>query len=548
MSARLLLLVAFLAAPTLGTADGPSVSTRPGLVPGPHPVGYRNEVLLDDARAYRTAFDGGATYGGDDGAARPVLLQLWYPAADEAADAAPMPTADYFRIDAGEETAAWAGGLAAHAKDVAAELLLGAPVDALDGAAREVFDGWLAGSTACRRGAAPADGPFPLVVWHSGAGSSYEENALLAEHLASRGYVVAGSAYVDEDGSGYGVDGGETSVDDLELLARHVGALPFVDGARVAFAGHSLGAQACLRAACREAPVADALVLLDSTLDDYGLTTPTFGPILPLVRGATDRIDVPMLVAAGPQAGFVLIDRLARADRTYLQVPGLGHDEFTAQGVTRLVLLARLDALEPDPARAAEVARADPVAARHAELVDAVRCFLDATLGGAGEEFDALAERLVARPLGGDALSAERAPPGTTAPPPYDPSSGRPPTPRQLRPLLAAAGVDGVRAALLGARDASPPAPILSGGMFAAGWLIDLVDAGRADEARALRSAYEEAGVRPLGTLRFLARLAGLVGRPERQRAVLDAAAEIAPDDPEILAALEQLGAPVRDG
>jgi hypothetical protein len=44
----------------------------------PHAAGFRSSWTLDWGRRYRTAFDGGATYGRES-APRPVLVELWYP-------------------------------------------------------------------------------------------------------------------------------------------------------------------------------------------------------------------------------------------------------------------------------------------------------------------------------------------------------------------------------------------------------------------------------------------------------------------------------------
>src|SRR5688572_14344244 len=93
---------------------------------GPHPVGFEQRWAFDARRAYRTAFDDGATY---DGAARPILVSLWYPAARSAA--ALMPRADYLPIDGDARTAALATVLARHERDALARAVFGAPEAAL---------------------------------------------------------------------------------------------------------------------------------------------------------------------------------------------------------------------------------------------------------------------------------------------------------------------------------------------------------------------------------------------------------------------------------
>ena len=57
------------------------------------------------------------------------------------------------------------------------------------------FDAFLATPTACTRDAPVHGADHPLVLYHSGAGSSFEDDAVLCEFLASHGYVVIGSAF-----------------------------------------------------------------------------------------------------------------------------------------------------------------------------------------------------------------------------------------------------------------------------------------------------------------------------------------------------------------
>lgn len=47
-----------------------------------HRIGFRSSWELDPARTYRTQFDDGVTYGREK-SPRPVLVNLWYPAASD---------------------------------------------------------------------------------------------------------------------------------------------------------------------------------------------------------------------------------------------------------------------------------------------------------------------------------------------------------------------------------------------------------------------------------------------------------------------------------
>ena len=51
------------------------------LEPGPHSVGFRSAWAFDPARTYDTTFSDGARYSVERRAPRPILMNVWYPAA-----------------------------------------------------------------------------------------------------------------------------------------------------------------------------------------------------------------------------------------------------------------------------------------------------------------------------------------------------------------------------------------------------------------------------------------------------------------------------------
>jgi pimeloyl-ACP methyl ester carboxylesterase len=170
--------------------------------------------------------------------------------------------------------AALASALAAHARAIFVEQVLGVPEAELDDARRARLAALLAAPTACRAGAEPAaslagppsrtEAPFPLVLHHSGANSSFEDDAAWCAWLASHGYVVVASAFLAADGDDLGIDARGGSAGDARFLARWARAQG-LGGGKLGLVGHSAGAQAWLRFAAEAESSADALVLLDST-------------------------------------------------------------------------------------------------------------------------------------------------------------------------------------------------------------------------------------------------------------------------------------------
>src|SRR5262249_36635006 len=142
----------------------------------------------DASRKYQMTFADGQRYG-DGTAPRPILVNLWYPAVEgEGDDADRMPHGDYLELTAKDERLArFAAALAVYERNTIATEVLGAGERGLPEPRRRQLEELLATRTACVRDAAPGDQRFPLVIYHAGYGSSFEDNAVLCEYLASHG-------------------------------------------------------------------------------------------------------------------------------------------------------------------------------------------------------------------------------------------------------------------------------------------------------------------------------------------------------------------------
>ncbi|QDU69573.1 hypothetical protein [Engelhardtia mirabilis] len=486
-----------------------------------HAVGFHSSWVLDEGRRYRYPGDSGAVYGGPHGAPRPVLVNEWYPATGTDPERA-MVHGDYFAIEsAGERIAPFAQALAEYAREIAREEVGAQTFEAALNTPARVF-----------RDAEPATGPFPVVLYHSGAGSSFEDNAAFCARLASRGYVVLGSAFCRADGSDLGIDGGDGSGDDLELLTRHAASLPHADAGHLALAGHSAGAQAVLRHACKPSSRVDALVLLDTTVDYYGLDMPLHARLVDEVLAAADDLALPLFAAASSEASFQLCDRLDRCRRIYWTVPALGHNEYIAQG---------LQALTADDSEHATAVRA-----AHTRLVDDAVAFLDAELRGEGGALARAISAGRASTIGGPAPHVELAEVGVAAPAPYDPQSPNPPTPRQLPHLLRERGPALTGEVLV--RFAGRGCPWEESNMVLGSLLWELVETeGRVGEARDLLARIETFRPRVTSLFTFLADFAELVGRRADARRAVAVHSALAPDDEALRSRLADLSDPASD-
>ncbi len=368
------------------------------LRPGPHAVGYRVEWIRDPARAW-----------GDSAAPRPIQVSLWYPAAMRAG-APRMRLRDYAHLLGAPEGRALRTDAERRAAERRALAVPGPP-----GTPGARYDTLMALEALAGHAAPAAPGRFPAVVL--GMGWSYESplaQVVLAEYLASRGYLVAAATLAGTRSPLVTVGAAdlETEVRDLEQVLARVRGLPGADAGRSALVGFDLGGMAATLLAMRR-PETDAVVSLDSGILSNRLMRDLMRPS-PFYR--LDRLRMPLLhatrtreenLARGLGEDRAVFDSAA-GPRWLLRVRGMRHADFAIHGMVEGVLPAFWGPVQGAPHRG------------HAATLRLVAAFLDAHVKG-----DAEARALLGRDPAewappGAALALERTGPaastGTSAP------------------------------------------------------------------------------------------------------------------------------------
>jgi hypothetical protein len=368
---RTLLAALFLAASAC--AQDPLLWGR--LEPGPYSVGFHSSIALDGSRKY------------DGRRGRPILLDVWYPAVHSAETG--LAYAQYLRIPKDGAHPWFQERLESYIRDVVRDDLFHTKAEAsLDTEGRAGLARLLTARTTAHLDAAPVAGRFPVVLYHSGAGGSFEDNSVLFEYLASNGYVVVSSAFQSPfpELIGNNIGGIERSGPDLDFIAAQVRGWPYADAAKLAAMGHSAGAQnMMLWIGSRNCP-ARALVSLDTTMEyDENLA------LHKLMRDAMakrtgPRIPVILFAQADRNPGFRAFDRYLRDAPHYeARVAGVSHDGFVMHGYLGRALLRTPDA--------------ESVRRSYEELCRTIRVFLDATLKGDGAAAQTLEREVPGSPI-----------------------------------------------------------------------------------------------------------------------------------------------------
>lgn len=206
--------------------------------------------------------------------------------------------------------------------------------DFVFGKSDSLFKRFLSLPSAAFVDAVPAPGRFPLVLYSAGYNNRSHDNSVLAEYLASRGYVVATVPQVGTRSTrlilGINPIDLETQSRDLEFAMTILNELPYVDASRLATVGYSMGGVVALQIASRN-PNVDAVIGLDPSYraarfvplvlaSSYFSPRALRAPILSLQSGNAAE--------AGAQDSTVL-DSLRFADRYVGQVGKAMHGDFS---------------------------------------------------------------------------------------------------------------------------------------------------------------------------------------------------------------------------
>ncbi len=389
---------------------------------GSHEVGFRTLFLYDRSRTWQPT----RTYDGafsPDLAGRPIQVNVWYPAL-AASSTRQMTFADYVDQTAPDTFGKFNEIMRQRNRD-----------DATGSVPRAEIPALLSAGMSARRDAPSAPGRFPVVLYFGGLNAQINANVILAEYLASYGYVVAGISLIgssgDQPSQSRTADDLEASVRDMEFAWSVLQDAPDVDRATLAVMGHSVGAMEAILLGMRNANIS-AVIGLDGTYGFPGLST-----VLTHAGGyAPDKMRSAFLDlrrAQGAQGNdpldFTVVESFRHSDRTLITMEKIHHSDFTSFATLGAQFHVPLPTDYPLNGWNRETGRDG-----YERACRIVRAFLDANLRSKSEAITAMDRE--AMPGNGLNLRHE-----TAIPPP--------PSPSEAAALAGAQGLDAAKRAFV---------------------------------------------------------------------------------------------------
>lgn len=291
---------------------------------GEEKVGYKSSWTVDYSRVLIHDVD---TLN------RPILVNVWYPAKKN--NDKSMVYRNYFDI---EPNHIIFKNIAEKYKNYNLSILsyelLGKERSDFNEIEEKAFQNFLNKKISVKRNAEFKNGKFPLIIYHQGLGASFEDNAVLAQFLASNGYIVIGSSFFKKNARSLGIDGNEQSIKDIHFLINYASKLENVDVSNIALIGHSAGAQASMLAKANTNNLIKAVVSIETTQETFGLSDTRWDNFTKPILEKLSNINGSILAFTDHKAVFQLYDLMISSDRYYITFPeSLNHNEYISQGI-----------------------------------------------------------------------------------------------------------------------------------------------------------------------------------------------------------------------
>jgi pimeloyl-ACP methyl ester carboxylesterase len=253
-----------------------------------------------------------------------VQINVWYPAAPDQS-ARRMRFGDYVDQTAPEDFAELNSIMEQRDREDAAGSVPSAEIPLLRSAEMNAY-----------QDAPAAKGSFPVVLYFAGLNAPINSNAILAEYLASHGYIVASISLLgpsdEQTFQSRTSDDLESSVRDMEFVWSILQSEPDIDKARLAVIGHSVGAIEAVILGLRNADVS-AVIALDGTFGFQGLSgvlTHSYGYAPEKMRAAFLDLRRAQGAQGNEPLDLSVVDSFRHSDRTLISIEKMHHSDFTS--------------------------------------------------------------------------------------------------------------------------------------------------------------------------------------------------------------------------
>lgn len=305
---------------------------------GKFSVGHRQLIAKDSARMYNYNLGDTTLPVNQDG--RPILMNIYYPAT-KSKGGKEIHIADLWSFKGNTQMDFFLQRFKDYEREMSKKYAIDENIKPLDytgdtttylSTLNQLFEQYSSTNLHSKDGLEPLSQDLPVVVYHQGLGGTFDENIQLVELLASHGFLVITSSFVNSDAAwSLGVGDTDASIGDIDFIIDYVQS-SLSSSKKIFLMGHSFGANSIFNYPAVGKYKVSGIIPLDS---DYGYSYyyHMSEKQKPNLKNQGNYIGLPIFAAGRSDAHFRMIDLLDQSHRTFLKIDEYKHNDFCAQTI-----------------------------------------------------------------------------------------------------------------------------------------------------------------------------------------------------------------------
>lgn len=305
---------------------------------GKFSVGHRHLMTMDSARVYD--YNLGDTTLPINQNGRPILMNIYYPTKKSKGGEA-IQIADLWAFTGNTQMDFFFRRFKDYEREMSKKYAIDENIEQRDftgdtttylSTLNQLFEQYSSTNLHSKDGLEPLSQDLPVVIYHQGLGGTFDENIQLVELLASHGFLVITSSFVNSAGAwSLGVGDTDASIADIDFIIKYVQS-NLSKNNHIFLMGHSFGANTIFNYPAVGKYKLSGIIPLDS---DYGYSFYYHMPEKqkPNLEKQGNYIGLPIFAAGRSDAHFRMIDLLDQSHRTFLKIDDYKHNDFCAQTI-----------------------------------------------------------------------------------------------------------------------------------------------------------------------------------------------------------------------
>ena len=497
---------------------------------GKYAIGFKSFWLIDHSRSFIYK---------NSRSSRPLLVNVWYPSINDKTKNR-MTNADYLKIPKSGEIASELPEDYKHYNlEILAYQLFGKSLGKFSPKEKILLDEFLQLEHPIKRNSKAIKSKFPLIIYHQGFEASFEDNSVLAYFLASHGYVVVGSSFFGD--KSLSVDVKFQSLEDIKFLKNYASKHLNIDTTKIAFIGHSGGAQASILAKSNTDNTIKAVIALETTQELFGISDSRWEDFTKPVIQNLPNMNSAILAFSNHLAVFHLYDLMTLAERIYITFPNsLNHNEYISQGIYANAIKNRL--LSGGNKNLTDFLTVDNDAKNYLKVNNFILNFLEWKLNKDSVSENSFQETSYTLPIDYAYELITTVPKGTNEPKAYQFDPNKPIQPRQVWYLARTTDIDYLISILSYYYSKDVENPIYHD-LFGFSLISELIEENKLQNAQRFLDFYKKRKIPIIQRFLSISKFSLMMNKPDYSQRCLLNLLTIDPENIQVKKAIQSIGA-----